>query len=93
MSIFISGIILLGLFFLSLILSYPYKRLFGVKPSGKYTVYLHLLGWGMLVVGMILSIKTYGVGIGITYWFGYITLMAFLLVIGLSYKTKKEKKC
>lgn len=85
MSIVISIIVLLGLFSLALLLKHPYKKLFGSKINPKYIPYFHLTGWGLLTLSIILSIYTYDIGIGITYWLGYVTLMAFILIVVFSY--------
>jgi len=77
MSIIIAILVLFGLFFLSLLLNYPNKKLFKKKPNPKHIPFLHLLGWGLCVTSLSISIQTFGLGIGIVYWFGYATLMAF----------------
>jgi len=72
--------ILIGLFSLSLVLPYPYKQMFGTKPNPKNNLYFHLFGWALFLLSMIIAVNTFGLGMGITYWFGYLTLMALLLV-------------
>lgn len=85
MSLFIFIMIFIGLVFLSLLLRYPYKKIFKTKPNPKHNIYLHLLGWSILVASMFLSVSVYGFGVGITYWFGFLTLVALGIVFAFSY--------
>ncbi len=85
MSLVISSIILIGLISLSLVLKYPSKKILRVKPNPKHVPYLHLLGWSLFVISMAIAINTYGTGVGVTYWFGFLTLIALVMVFMLSY--------
>jgi len=81
MEILIPIMMLVGLFILSLVLSYPYKKLLGKKSNGKFNVLYHFLGWSLLLFSLTVLINSYGIGVGITYWFGYVTLMSLILVL------------
>ena len=74
-------LLLLGLFFLSLLLKYPHKKLFDRKPSPKHVPYFHLLGWVFCLASLYVATQIFGIAIGITYWFGFVTLLALGLVV------------
>ena len=82
-------VILTGLFFLSLALNYPYKKLFNKKPNSKHIPYFHIIGWSLCAIGMLITIKIFGIGIGIgiviVYLFGYVTFLSLVLVLFYSF--------
>ena len=79
--VFITTTTLLGLFVLSLLLKHPYKKLFDKKIFPKYKPYLHTLGWSLCSLSLYVTVQTYGLGIGIVYWLGFVTLLALILVL------------
>lgn len=58
-------------------------------PQGISKKYLHIfycLGWFFLCIALYLSIAEWGVGIGLTAWFGILTVIVGLIIFTQSYR-------
>ena len=85
------GLSALGFLSLSLAMSKHQKQYLLPALTNKQTQCVQLLGWGLLVLTLIVSINHYGVANGISYWVGILSFSALLILAMLSYFPSKFK--
>ena len=62
-----------------------HRDLFGRPPARLRKLALNLAGWALLCASVVASVIGQGFSIGLTLWFGIITLAALLVVTSLTY--------
>jgi len=78
----------LSLFALNLSMERNAKLVFKFPLSSKLMMLSKVLGWGGLILALFSSILAWGVAIGITAWFGVITVVVGLIVFIQSYQAR-----
>ena len=90
MIILITEILLLALGFslLSLSMSRHYTQVINSRQrlSTKAVWLYRLLGYGILIAGLVLALMFWGVTLGLVYWFGTAMLVVLPLSLTLTYK-------
>ncbi|WP_153110221.1 DUF3325 domain-containing protein [Propionivibrio limicola] len=61
------------------------KQVIGSVPPLAFQLLASILGWGLLALALTLSVRNYGASVGITAWFGYLTLAAVAVGLSLTY--------
>ena len=89
MSFLSISLIIFALVLFSLVLVYPYKKLFGAKPQDKFVSSFRSLGFILLCVSILPLMQEHSVGIALTLWFGYVMLVSIILSLIYSYLPKK----
>lgn len=84
-TIFLSYI---GLFALNLSMERNAKLVLKAPLSLKKNQIIKVLGWGLLALSLLHCIWAWGISIGITAWFGVITLIAGIIVFIQSYQAR-----
>lgn len=59
----------------------------GVNPQ-RWQMPLRIVGWGLLAVALWIAISHEGWSLGLTAWFGALTLSAFVVVLAASYRPR-----
>ena len=61
------------------------KQVFNLIPKSAYRLIASTLGWALLFFSLIQSVQNYGVSVGITAWFGALSLTATAIGLLLAY--------
>lgn len=78
----------LGLFALNLSMERNAKLVLKTPLSAKKNQLIKALGWMLLALSLLLCILAWGVSMGITAWFGVITLIVGVTVFIQSYQAR-----
>lgn len=81
-------ILYLALVFLSISMNKHYKVVISTNINKNYQIGSKLLGNALLIISLILFIKTTGLSLGITYFFGFLALFIIIIALFLTYKPK-----
>lgn len=81
-------ILYLALIFLSISMNKHYKVVISTNTNKNYQIASKLLGNALLIISFILFIKTTGLSLGITYFFGFLALFIIIIALFLTYKPK-----
>ncbi len=81
-------LIYLGLFLFSLILKKHSKEVLSKEPHSFLKNTLWFLGSISLIGSLVLFIKTIGLSLGLTYWFGFLALITIFIALIYTYKPK-----
>ena len=70
---------------LALSMDRHYRDLSGRPPARLRKLALSVAGWSLLCASLVATVAGQGVSIGLTLWFGIITLAALLVALSLTY--------
>jgi len=73
-------LIFLALFFISLSIKKHKKQIFKDKDI-PYLKFIIASGWILLIVVGVLFVYQYSLGVGLTYWFGIVSINSFILAV------------
>lgn len=77
-----------GLLGLSLAMVRHFKQVFNKKPTVLQQRLFYWGGWLLLLLGLVLAMKGWGISIGIAAWFGLFSFIGGLLIWLLPYQPK-----
>lgn len=75
-----------GIMGLNLSIERHAKASFSEEIPKKYLRFFYYLGWLFLCIALYLSVTEWGIGIGLTAWFGVLTVIVGLIVFIQSYR-------
>lgn len=81
-------ILYLALVFLSISMNKHYKVVISTNINKNYQISSKLIGNTLLIISLVLFIKTTGLSLGITYFFGFLALYIIIIALFLTYKPK-----
>ncbi|TCM65226.1 uncharacterized protein DUF3325 [Acinetobacter calcoaceticus] len=85
------SLISLGLIHLACSMFKHQKQVFNRELSASQTRIAQYIGWLILVISLILAIWQRGTSVGISYWFGALTIAALIVAWFLSYQATHFK--
>lgn len=81
-------ILYIALIFLSISMNKHYKVVISTNINKNYQISSKLIGNTLLIISLVLFIKTTGLSLGITYFFGFLALYIIIIALFLTYKPK-----
>ena len=61
------------------------RQVFDSIPKSAYRLMASIIGWALLVFSLIQSVQHHGISVGVTAWFGVLSLMATAVGLLLAY--------